>query len=223
MVALLLTGMAGAGLVLLGTRQEVAQVVIVPQHPLPATATAVSGQGLLPAASALAVATLASLAAVVATRGLPRQVTGLVAIGLGVAIGLSAAARVSVAGVLAVARHTNLSPASGAGGGVFAGSTTAGSGTAQPSGSLAGFPAHVLFAGSAWRVLMLAGAVLIVLVGVGVVALARRLPALSGRYERSVARAASTAPKPEAARACHMWDSLSVGADPTAGPDEGTS
>jgi uncharacterized membrane protein (TIGR02234 family) len=230
-VALLLAGAAGAGLVLLATRQQVARVEVIAPHPLPATVTALNGQSLLPAASALAVAALASLAAVVATRGLLRRATGLITCGLGIVTGVCAASGFSVAQVLTAAGHANLSPASGAGGGVSPGSTTSGSGSGQAAGSLAGFPAHVIFAGSAWRVLMLTGAVLVVLAGVSVVAIANRLPAMSGRYERASGVAAGRAAPPPTGRAertlaasaaragrgeaAAMWDTLNAGADPT--------
>ena len=233
-VALLLAGAAGAGLVLLATRQQVARVEVIAPHPLPATVTALNGQSLLPVVSALAVAALASLAAVVATRGLLRRATGLIASGLGVVIGITAASRISATQVLTAAGHANLSPASGAGGVLSPGSTTAGAGAGQAAGSLAGFPAHVIFAGSAWRGLMLTGAVLVVLAGASVIAMANRLPVMSGRYERvagpaAAARAtgpAERAPATSAARAgrgesAAMWDSLNAGADPTAAPDDG--
>ncbi len=224
---LLLAGAAAVGLVLLASRQQVARVEVIAPRPLPATVTVLSGQALLPAASVLAVTVLASLAAVVATRGALRQVTGLIIVGLGIAIGVSAGSGISAARALTAAGHANLSPANGAGGGLAPGSTTAGSGGGS-AGSLAGFPAHVLFAGPAWRVLMLAGAVLIVFVGACVVAMARRLPAMSGRYERSAVPRGDAAPRRAAARsgdraaAASIWDSLSAGADPTAptaGPD----
>jgi uncharacterized membrane protein (TIGR02234 family) len=234
--ALLLAGAAGAGMVLLATRQQIARVEVIAPHPLPATVTALNGQSLLPAASALAVAALASLAAVVATRGLLRRATGLITCAIGILVGISAASRFTVAQVLTAAGHANLSPASGAGGGVSPGSTTAGSGAGSAAGSLAGFPSHVIFAGSAWRVLMFTGAVLVVLAGALVVALASRLPVMSGRYERSASRAAAVwaagpttgpaerAPTLSAARAgrgesAAMWDSLNAGADPTEVPE----
>jgi uncharacterized membrane protein (TIGR02234 family) len=93
------------------------------------------------------------------------------------------------------------------------------------AGSLAGFPAHVEFAGSAWRVLMLAGAALIIIVGGAIIARAGRLPAMSSRYERTARstvslptgrRPAQLGSPPAAPVAASMWDSLNAGADPTA-------
>jgi uncharacterized membrane protein (TIGR02234 family) len=227
LAVLLLCGAAGAGLVLLGTRQLVAKVVVTAPHPLPDTVTPVSAQALLPAAAALAIAALASLAAVLGTRGLLRRITGLITAALGVGVAITAAASLRAGDVLRAARHANLSPANGAGGGIEPGSTTAGTNGAA-GGSLAGFPAHVEFGGSAWRVLILAGAVLIIIVGCAIIARARRLPAMSARYERN-ARArrtasattgpATTGPRPvsrpAASVAASMWDSLNAGADPT--------
>lgn len=215
LAALLSCGAGGAGLVLLGTRQQVARVVVTAPHPLPVTVTPVSGQALLPAATALAVAALASLAAVLATRGLLRRITGLTTAALGAGLAVTASASLKAADVLTAAGHANLSPANGAGGGIAPGSTTAGTSGGAASGSLAGFPAHVEFAGSAWRVLMLAGAVLVVLVGCAVIVRAGRLPAMSSRYERH-ARPAAKAQAPSVAAS--MWDSLNAGADPTATP-----
>lgn len=217
---LLLGGVAGAGLVLLGTRQQVARVVVTAPHPLPVTITPVTAQALLPAAAALAIAALASLAAVVAARGLLRRITGLITAALGVGVVITAVTGLRAADVLTAAGHANLSPASGAGGGIAPGSTTAGT-DGGAGGSLAGFPAHVEFAGSAWRVLMLAGAALVIMAGCVIVARAGRLPAMSSRYERS-ARPVPIRPvtKPAASVAASMWDSLNAGADPTAPPGD---
>ena len=229
LVALLLCGAAGAGLVLLGTRQQVAKVIVAAPHPLPVTITPVDGQALLPAVAALAVAALASLAAVLATRGLARRITGLVTALLGIGVIISAAARLRAADVLTAAGHANISPANGAGGGIAPGSTTTGT-SGGTAGSLAGFPAHVEFSGSEWRMLMLAGAVLIVIAGCAVIARATRLPAMSSRYERAAKPAGpqATAPgparvaaRPAASVAASMWDSLNAGADPTAADDDG--
>ncbi len=86
LAGLLLGGAAGAGVVLLASRQGLARVIVRPPRPLPATVTVLSAQDLRPAIAALAVAALASLAAVLATRGLLRRLTGLVAIALGAGI-----------------------------------------------------------------------------------------------------------------------------------------
>jgi uncharacterized membrane protein (TIGR02234 family) len=236
LAALVLAGAAGAGLVLLATRQELARIVVVAPRPLPTTATAVSWQDVQPALAALAVAALASMAAVLATARGPRRVTGLVTAALGVGIAALAVGRVTAADVLA-AGHSSLSLATGTGAGSAPGSTTAGSGSGGTVGSLTGFPAHVLFTGTAWRGLLLTGAAVILIAGLVTFAAAARLPVMSSRYERGGAsgprQAARRRPGPATwpgemppltvapagmARndAATMWETLTSGADPTA-------
>ena len=236
LAALLLAGAAGAGAVLLGTRQELARVVVHAPRPLPDTVTSVSAQGVRPAIGALAVAALASLAAVLATRGLARRVTGVITMALGAGIAVLAMGEVSRAAVLAAAARGGASPATGAGAGTAAGSVTAGTGGGAV-GTIGGFPARVALAGGGWRALMVAGAVLLIAAGLAALIRARSLPAMSSRYERSPGAAApaplatgqETAPDGQAAvagpgpgrrvKAPTMWESLSAGADPTAGPE----
>ena len=86
----LLLGAAGAGLVFLGVRQGWAHVHTSAPRPLPGSNVTVTGQDLVPAASALAIAGLATLAAVIATRGLARRLAG----GLLMLFGAGAAASV---------------------------------------------------------------------------------------------------------------------------------
>jgi uncharacterized membrane protein (TIGR02234 family) len=229
---LLLAGAAGACVVLLAARQEFARVEVVPLHPLPVTITKVSGQDLMPALSALAIAALAAMAAVLATRGLMRRVTGLIAVLLGAGMAVTALGRTSKASVLAVVTHAGLS-SGGAGASNVPGSTTAGTDPGLSAGTLAGFPAHVLFTGSGWRALVVAGAVIVMCAGAAVIVRAVRLPAMSSRYERTApvkltAAAAVRAARsnassdgqralPQSGNAARLWESLSAGADPTAG------
>ena len=70
---MLLAGAVGAGLVVLAVRQAWAHAVFTPPRPLPAQDIAVTGQQLVPLASALALAALACLAAVIATRSVLRR------------------------------------------------------------------------------------------------------------------------------------------------------
>jgi len=207
----LLAGAVGAGVVLLGTRQHAAEVIVRVPRPLPATVTAVSVAALRPAIGALAVAVFASLAAVLATRGWLRRLTGLVACALGAGIALLAVGNVTHAAVVAAAGRAAAAPAAGAGAGTAAGSATAGSGQGTAAGSLAGLGSRVLFSGSAWQLLIAAGAVLIIAAGIAIVVWGTRLPAMSGRYERPRVTAG---PAAEAS----AWDALSAGADPTVGP-----
>ncbi len=196
LTVLLLGGVLGAVLVLLATRQELARVIVTPPRPLPVTIITMSWQDLLPAVAALAVAALASMAAVLATRGLLRRATGLIAAVLGLGIAIMAAGRVSAAGVLTAARHASISSGSGVTGGTAPGSTTAGTDTGSASGALTGFPSHVVFSGSAWRSLMLVGAALIVLAGLAIMIRATRLPVMSARYERGPGRAGARGARP---------------------------
>jgi len=218
LAAILLGGAAGAGVVLLATRQELARVVTHAPRPLPDAVTTVTAQSLRPGIAALALAALASLAAVIATRGLLRRITGLITIALGAGVALSAMAGITTAAVLAAAGRAGSSPASGGGAGTAAGSVTAGNGGSAATGSIAGFPMHVVLGGTGWRLLMLAGALLIVAAGVAVVVLAGRLPVMSGRYERQRAASGQQSPRPARPRpaAASMWESLSAGRDPTA-------
>ena len=147
LAGLLLGGAAGAGVVLLASRQGLARVIVRPPRPLPATVTVLSGQDLRPAIAALAVAALASLAAVLATRGLLRRLTGLVTIALGAGIGAARGREGHDGAALAAAGRSGASPASGAGAGTAAGSVTAGTGSGGTVGSLAGFGSHVVLGG----------------------------------------------------------------------------
>ena len=94
---------AGAGLVLLALRQGWARVDYTAPKPLPSGSIPVSGQDLLPAVSALALAALACMAAVIATRGVARRVVGVVMAGLGVWIAVLVSEPVHEATVLAAA------------------------------------------------------------------------------------------------------------------------
>jgi uncharacterized membrane protein (TIGR02234 family) len=229
---LMLGGAAGAGLVLLATRQRFARVEITPVHPLAVTVTPVSGQDLLPAVAALAVAALASLAAVLATRGVLRRITGVVTAGLGIGIAVAAMGSISAAAVRAAPGQASLSPGSGAGGGTTAGSTTAGNDPGQGTGSLSGFPSHVFITANGWRALIFIGAAIMLAAGVAVILRAGQLPVMSSRYERAARSPRSWQPaEPEqdpgrkrallrSTSAASMWESLSAGADPTARPDD---
>jgi uncharacterized membrane protein (TIGR02234 family) len=220
LAAVLAAGLAGAGLVLLGSRQQLARVVVRAPRPLPATVTVVNAQDLRPAIAALAVAALASLAAVLATRGFLRRLTGLITIALGAGIVLLGAGTVTPAAVRAAAGRAGTSPASGSAAGTAAGSVTAGTGQGTSAGPLGGFGARVLLEGSSWRLLLVAGAVLILAAGIVVLARAGRLPAMSGRYDRPRAARAGLTGRARARPAGEsMWEALSAGADPTIRPE----
>jgi uncharacterized membrane protein (TIGR02234 family) len=220
LVAVLLAGAAGAGVVLLATRQELARVVVLAPRPLPASVTVVTGQDLRPAIAALSVAALASLAAVLATRGVLRRITGVLAMALGAGIALLAAGSVTSAAALAAAKSAGASLATGAGAGTAAGSVTAGGSGTGGSGdglSLSGLPVHVMTGGAGWRALMIIGAVLVIAAGLAVLLRSGKMPVMSARYERPE-RVRGRGPRPTPARAgtgSVMWESLSAGEDPT--------
>jgi hypothetical protein len=239
LAAVLIGGAAGASAVLVATRQDLARVIVRAPSPLPDTVRVVSVQDVRPAIAALAVAALASLAAVLATRGVLRRLTGLITVALGTGVAASAAGRVTAAATVAAAGRDGISPASGSGAGTAAGSATAGNGAAAPLGSLGGFPVHVVLGGTGWRVLMIAGAVLIAAAGIAVMVRAGQLPVMSARYDRpprsprspgSARRPGPPRPRGPAAHAAgsgttgsgttgSMWEALSAGADPTTRPE----
>jgi len=225
LAALIALGAAGAGLMLLALRQDWARVTLLAPRPLPATVVPVAGQDLVPGAAALAVAMLASLAAVLATRRVPRRITGLISAGLGIWAAVLVAGPISDAGVLAAARRS-AGRAGGTGSGGGAGSVTAGgvqAGAAGSGGPVPGFPAHVLLAATGWRGLALGGTLAVIGTGIAITLRAARLPVMAGRYDRHASAAAVKAAGGRARSGqppspAGMWDALTAGADPTVGP-----
>ena len=204
----LLAGAAGAGLLVLAVRQAWALAVFTPPRPLPAQDISVTGQQLVPLASALALAALACLAAVIATRSVIRRAVGvlLAVLGAGAAVATSAGVRASA--VLAAARASALD-------GPLGGSTTSGT---SSSGAvhevvIAG-PGRAMLTGVPWHAAAIAGAAVIMLAGLATVWRGPRWPVMSARFERS-------APGPrQRTDSATMWESLSRDVDPTA--DDGT-
>jgi uncharacterized membrane protein (TIGR02234 family) len=224
LVLVLVLGLAGAGLVFLAVRQGWAHVRTAAPRPLPGSDVPVTGQDLVPAAGALAVAALASLAAVLATRGLARRLVGLLLAGFGA--GIAAAVSVGITAADAIAAVAgNAGPPGSAGSAGTAGSVTTGSaaaGGAQGSGAppVAGFPAHVVMTSLPWHALTLAGALTIVAAGLLVSWRAANWPVMSSRYdqpERAGTRQAALAARrvPAAGDTATIWESLSRGEDPT--------
>lgn len=240
---LLVLGAAGAGLVLLATRQDWAYVHTAAPRPLPAGVIAESGQALAPAAGALALAALASLAAVVATRRLARRIAGVILAGFGAGAAAAVSAGISAADVLAAAAGGAGSQAGAAG---TAGSTISGSlGSAAAGPPLSGLASHVVFAAFPWRPVAVAGSIAVIAAGVLVTWRAQRLPVMSARFDRPGARAGAgrpasaaagttaaagaagggraggASPAPAAGRRARddspaaLWESLSRGEDPT--------
>jgi uncharacterized membrane protein (TIGR02234 family) len=157
----LLAGAAGAGLVVLAVRQAWAHAIFTPPRPLPAQDVTVTGQQLVPLAGALALAALACLAAVIATRSVIRRAVGvlLAVLGAGAAVAVMAGLRTST--VLAAARASGLHQI------VIAG------------------PGRAILAGAPWRAAALAGAAVIVLAGLATVWRGPRWPVMSARFERA--------------------------------------
>jgi uncharacterized membrane protein (TIGR02234 family) len=213
----LLAGAVGAGLILLAVKQQWAQAVFTAPKPLSPQVVDVSGEDLVPLAGALALAALACLAAVIATRGVLRRVSGVLLALFGAGAGAAATAAVTAASVVSVAASHIASPESAAVSGQ-AGSTTSGSAggtTVVVSGA-----GHAIMTGTPWRVAVLAGALLVFVAGLATLLRGPRWPVMSARYElphRQPAGAAAPAARPT--DSASMWESLSGGADPTEGDD----
>jgi uncharacterized membrane protein (TIGR02234 family) len=240
-VLTLLLGAAGAGLAILAVRQPWARAVYVPPRPLPPQSVTVSGQDLVPVAGALALAGLACLAAVIATRGVARRGAGLVLALSGAGTAVAVSGSLSGSSVLAAAATKVSSAASVASGG--AGSTTGG--TSSPAGAVVtgGSSAHAVLLGVPWRAAVIAGALAILAAGLLTIWRGTRWPVMSARYERSgpapaaapggaatggpqrdrTGPAAPTSPaatspaptSPPATSSAALWDSISRGDDPT--------
>src|SRR5262249_43367473 len=123
-------GAVGAGVVLLSARQGWARVSHPAPAPLPASAVPVSGPDLVPLAGALALAALASLAAVIATRRLARRLAGLLMAAFGVVIAVAVCLPLAASDVRGAARVTAVSQA----GSATAGGAAGGSPRAVPRG-----------------------------------------------------------------------------------------
>jgi uncharacterized membrane protein (TIGR02234 family) len=222
-VVVLVLGAAGAGLVFLASRQGWAQVRTVPPKPLPASQVTVTGSALVPYADALALAGLATLAAVLATRGLARRVTGLLLALLGASVAASAFAINSAAAISAAS--SNVGPATAG-----AGSVVDGNGSAPGAvPNVAGTAPHVTFGAGGWQALVVVGSLAMVGAGVLVVWRADRMAVMSARYEPPTAGVRRFGPasrsgsglRPGADGAAapdsaSIWDALSRGDDPTA-------
>jgi uncharacterized membrane protein (TIGR02234 family) len=228
----LLAGAVGAGLILLAVRERWAEAVFTPPKPLSQQVVGVSGADLVPLAGALAVAALAGLAAVIATRGVLRRAAGVLLAVFGACAGAAVATGVTAANVVSVAASHVASPESAAVSGA-AGSTT--SGAAGGAAVVLTGTGHAVMTGAPWRFAVLAGALLVFLAGLATALRGPRWPVMSARYDRPSRRAGGSAaaadgapaalargdgpPQPPAGRprdSASMWESLSGGEDPTA-------
>jgi uncharacterized membrane protein (TIGR02234 family) len=226
----LLAGAVGAVLIIVAVRQQWAQAVFTPQKPLTPQVVDVSGADLVPLAGALALAALAGLAAVIATRGVLRRVAGVLLALFGAGAGAAIMTSVTAATVVSVAASKVASPESAALSGA-AGSTTSGS---PGSGVLvlAGSTGRAIMTGTPWHVAVLAGALLVFLAGLATALRGPDWPVMSARYDAPAGRGAPGAsgaqpgaagrPGPGQQRrparsldAATMWESLNGGEDPT--------
>jgi len=218
----LLAGAVGAGLVILAVRQRWAEAVFTPPKPLTPQVVDVSGSDLVPLAGALALAALAGLAAVIATRGVLRRVAGALLALFGVGAGAAVLASVTAATVVSVAASKVASPESAAVSGA-AGSTTSGS-TGGGSFVVSGSAGQAIMTGAPWHVAVLAGALLIFAAGLATALHGPDWPVMSSRYDAPGAHGAGggdgtdagapAGPRPR--DAATMWESLNEGEDPTA-------
>jgi uncharacterized membrane protein (TIGR02234 family) len=208
---------AGAGLTILAVRQSWARAIFAAPRPLPAQDISVSGQQLVPLASALAIAALACLAAVIATRSWARRVAGVVLAALGGGAAAAAALPIHASAVIAAARAQ---AASGAPGGSTTSGTTSG-GTAHVL-IIAGAAGHAVMTGTPWRAAVVCGGVAIVLAGLATAWRGPRWPVMSARFDQE-GMGGRTAPpyaggsggsSPRVSTAT-IWESLSRDLDPT--------
>lgn len=232
----LLSGAVGAGLILLAVRQQWAKAVFSQPKPLGAQVIDVSGSDLVPLAGALALAALAGLAAVIATRGMLRRAAGVLLALFGAGAGAAVLTSVTAATVISVAASKVASPDSAAVSGA-AGSTTSGS-SAGGLFVVSGSSAQAIMNGTPWHVAVLAGALLVFLAGLFTALRGPDWPVMSARYDAPAGRGARAASASRAGRgdgggrgadggrpagarrgraldAASMWDSLNGGEDPT--------
>jgi uncharacterized membrane protein (TIGR02234 family) len=229
LAAILILGAVGAGLVFLALHQAWAHVRTAAPAPLPASVITDSGQSMIPYAEGLAIAALASLVAVLATRGIARRAVGVLLAGLGAGVAAAALAGVSAAAAVAAAA-SSLSPATGSGASTTSGD--AGNGGASDLPNVAGFHSHAVLTAGLWQAATVLGGLAILAAGVLVVWRAARLPVMSSRYDAPAvttparpgrprepappAPAVATAPpRPGLLDSATMWESLSRGEDPT--------
>jgi uncharacterized membrane protein (TIGR02234 family) len=217
----LLTGAVGAGLIILAVRQQWAQADFTQPKPLPPQVVDVSGSDLVPLAGALALAALAGLAAVIATRGVLRRVAGVLLALFGAGAGAVVMTSVSAATVVSVAASKVASPESAAVSGAV-GSTTSGS-AGGPAFVVSGSAGHAIMTGTPWHVAVLLGALLVFVAGLATALRGPDWPVMSARYDAPGGNDPRGGAQPGQARALDaatMWESLNGGGDPTEDPTE---
>jgi uncharacterized membrane protein (TIGR02234 family) len=222
----LLAGVVGAGLILLALRAQWAQAVFTPQKPLTAEVVNVSGTDLVPLAEALALAALAGLIAVIATRGVARRAVGVLLALFGAGAGGAVLTTVSAGTVVSVAAGKVASPEAAALSGA-AGSTTSGT-WGNGALVLSNSAGHAIMSGTPWQAAVIVGGLLIFAAGLATALRGQDWPVMSARYDAPGGRGApgadqaksSGAGRPQAVDAASMWESLNGGEDPTDDPTE---
>jgi uncharacterized membrane protein (TIGR02234 family) len=207
----------GAGLVWLALRAGWARVDYHAPAPLPAGSVRVTGQDLLAAPAALAIAALACLAAIIATRGVARRAAGVLMAGLGVWIAVTVSEPVRAASVIAAAAGSGTP---GGYAGSVAGGSSAIAGNSSTGGGLPvlGSATKVVLDSGPWRVAAVIGAVLVIAAGLVAAWHGTRWPVMSARFDRP---APQEEPQPvsEEARqdgdAAELWEALDRGVDLT--------
>ena len=187
--------------------------VFTQPKPLPPQVVNVSGSDLVPLAGALAIAALACLAAVIATKGVLRRAAGVLLALFGAGAGAAIMTSVTNATVLSVAASKVASPESAAVSGA-AGSTTSGSGG---SGGfvVSGSVGQAFMTGAPWHVAVLLGALLIFVAGLATALRGPDWPVMSARYDAPGGQEAHQPQQSRALDAATMWESLNGGEDPT--------
>ena len=173
----------GAGLVLLVLRQHWARVDFHAPAPLPSGSVPVTGQDLMSAAAALALAALACLAAIIATRGALRRTAGVLMAGLGVWIAVMVSEPIRAASVIAAAVGTG-TPGGYAGSVADGNSAIAGNATTGNGLPVLGTATKVALDSAPWRAAAVAGAVLVIAAGLFAAWRGPRWPVMSARFDR---------------------------------------
>jgi uncharacterized membrane protein (TIGR02234 family) len=205
-------GAAGAGLVFLASRQGWAQVRTVPPKPLPASQVTVTGSALVSYSSALVLAGLATLGAVLASRRLARRLTGVLLALIGASLAASAFTVTTAAAISAAS--SNVGPATAG-----AGSVTNGSGQPTSIPNVAGTAPHVTFSTGGWQALVVVGALAMIVAGVLVAWRADRMAVMSGRYDSPTGGARRTRPASAGSASAGSMPAGAVPAGPVpAGP-----
>lgn len=192
--AALLAEIIGAAAVLLVATREWQTITTTRPRPFTADVLAVSGRTVDAAPTALALVALAGVVAVLATKGVGRQIVGVL---------------VALAGVVIVVR------AIGAAGAVRAGRARALVRDKHPRVADAALSQHVANH-AAWAVVSIVAGVLVGVAGAVIAGRGGRWSAMSSRYE-APARVDDSDPERARIKAdASLWSALERGEDPTA-------